>query len=60
MVPKSWQEHEIEQVKRERTWGISEIQGLVVLREGANAFIFVYGSVHAYWVKLSWTVEHRC
>lgn len=60
MVPKSWQEHEIELVKRERTWGISEIQGLVVLREGVNAFIFVYGSVHAHWVKLSWTVEHRC
>lgn len=42
MVPKSWQECEIEQVKRERSWRISGIQGLVVLREGTSTFFVLF------------------
>lgn len=42
MVQKSWQEHKIEQLlRRERSWGIREIIGLVVLREGASTLLVV-------------------
>lgn len=59
MVQKSWHEHEMEQlVRRERSWGIGEILGLVlaVVREEARAPFLV---VACMCIGLNW-IKSRC
>lgn len=59
MVQKSWQEHEMEQlVRRERSWGIVETPGLVLVlaREEARVPFSVVACIG---IGLNW-IKYRC